>query len=320
MNIRIYIQKLLFLAITSFILNDLEAQQERQFTQFMYNKLIINPAFAGSNTATTISGIYRQQWIGFQGAPITQLISANIPLMEQRVGLGLNLSHSGIGISNMWSVSAQYAYRIPVGAGYLSGGLEGSLRYYTVNYNDPGLHSDIDLNADLAVLQDNVSKLVPNVGLGLYYADQSFFVGISAPRVLSSSIDFDEQLLVSREVLHLYLMAGYSIAIADEIFLTPQLIAKFAKNSPLSLDVNTMVDFGGRFNAGVSYRTGGIRNINGESIDVLAGFKIKSALYLGLSYDIQISQLSRFNSGSVELMMRYSLPTENKNIQNPRFF
>lgn len=296
-------------------------QQERQYSQFMYNKLAINPAFAGSMSSTSFSALYRNQWLGFEGSPVTQTISANVPLFDQRVGIGANLIHSTIGISEMWTLSGMYAYRLPLGNGFISGGLEASLRYYGVNYNDGRLYADQDLALDHAVVEDNLSKFVPNVGLGAYYSDQQFFIGMSVPRILSSNIDFTNAVLASREVQHFYLMTGYSLELAEELFLTPQLNLKFAKNSPISADVNVMFDIMQKFNAGVSYRTGGIRSLYGESIDILGGFRIKQRLFLGLAYDIPVGELGRYNNGSMELMLRYQMPDEfGTNVQNPRFF
>ena len=297
------------------------AQQERQYSQFMYNKLAVNPAFAGNLPSLTISGLYRNQWLGIPGAPVTQVLSANIPLSEQRIGLGANLIHSSIGISEMWTLGGMYAYRVPAGNGFISGGVEASVRYYGVNYADSRLQADQDLAIDNAVVNENVSKYVPNVGLGFYYSDASFYAGISAPRLISSNIKFKDNLLISREVIHLYGMAGYSIGLKDNLFLTPQVMVKYARNAPLSLDANLMLDFADRFSTGVSYRTGNVHNPVGESIDVLFGFKLIPTLFMGLAYDIPFGEIGRYNKGSLEIMLRYMMPyEENTEVQNPRFF
>ena len=310
---------IIFLLATLF--NVGHSQQERQYSQFMYNKLAINPAFAGALPSTSFAALYRNQWMGFEGSPVTQSLSANIPFFDQRVGVGANLIHSTIGISDMWTLSGMYAYRLPLGNGYISGGLEGSIRYYGVDFSNSSLRADQNLASDNAVLVDNTSKIVPNVGLGAYYADKSFYIGLSVPRILRSNIDFDDQLLVSREVTHFYVMSGYSIEANEELFFTPQVNLKFAQHSPVSLDANIMVDFALKYNVGLSYRTGGINSALGESIDVLFGLKIIEPLFLGLSYDIQIGDLGRYNKGSIECFLRYSLPADyDVDVQNPRFF
>lgn len=297
------------------------AQQERQYSQFMYNKLAVNPAFAGNLPTFSLSGLYRNQWMGITGAPITQVLSANVPLSEQRVGLGATLIHSTIGISEMWTLGGMYAYRVPAGDGFISGGVEASVRYYGVNYTDNRLIADQNLAIDNAIINENVSKYVPNVGLGLYYSDPAFYFGISAPRLISSNIKFEDNLLISREVIHIYGMAGYSFDLKDNIFLTPQVMLKYAKNAPLSLDANLMLDFAGKFNTGLSYRTGNVNNPIGESIDVLLGFKLVPTLFIGLAYDIPFGEIGRYNKGSLELMLRYMMPyEENAEVQNPRFF
>lgn len=315
-------KKAIYLLLFIFIqLNLLTAQQERQYSQFMYNKLTVNPAFAGATPHFALNGLYRNQWLGIVGAPVTELISANIPLMEQRVGLGANLIHNSIGISEMWTLSAMYAYRLPVGDGFISGGMEGSLRYYGADYSDPRLIADNDLSVDQAVIEDNVSKYVPNIGLGLYYSNPQFYLGISAPRLISSNIDFKDNLLISREVIHIYGMMGYSFLLQDNVSLTPQVMLKYAKNSPLSIDANIMADFDTRLTAGISYRSGNVNNPVGESIDLLLGFKILPPVFVGLAYDIPMGEIGKYNKGSLEIMLRYMLPDESsEDIQNPRFF
>ncbi len=296
-------------------------QQERQYSQFMYNKLAINPAFAGALPSTTFSALYRNQWMGFEGAPTTQALSANFPFLKQRVGLGANLIRSTIGISEMWTLSGMYAYRLPLGNGFISGGMEGSLRYYGVDYNSPSLRADVNLASDNALIVENTRAIVPNAGLGVYYSDKNFYIGLSVPRILRSRIDFKNDLLISREVTHFYLMTGYSWEIAENISLTPQVNLKYVKNTPLSLDANMMIDFGMKYNAGLSYRSGGVFSSSGESIDVLFGMKIIEPVFLGLAYDIQLGRLGKYTNGSIECFLRYSLPvTENIEVQNPRFF
>lgn len=317
----LYLRGWIMLVLMFFCVCSMLAQQERQYSQFMYNKLAINPAFAGSLPSATFAALYRNQWMGFEGAPITQALSANLPFFNNRVGVGANLIRSTIGISEMWTLSGMYAYRIPLGNGFISGGMEGSLRYYGVNYNNPSLKADQNLASDNALIVENTQAIAPNVGLGLYYSDQQFYIGISVPRILKAKMDFKNDLLVSREVNHFYVMSGYSIEASEDFYVTPQVNLKFVRNSPISVDANIMLDFAKKFNAGVSYRSGGIHSALGESLDVLFGFKVVEPLFLGLAYDIQLGSLGKYSKGSVEAFMRYTLPTvDNVEVQNPRFF
>ena len=323
-GIKAYIlnQKVLLVMVSVLLLSGTGfSQQERQYSQFMYNKLAINPAFAGALPSTTFNALYRNQWMGFEGAPTTQALSANFPFLRQRVGLGANLIKSTIGISEMWTLSGMYAYRLPLGNGYISGGMEGSLRYYGVDYNSPSLRADQNLASDNALIVENTRAIVPNVGLGVYYSDKNFYVGFSVPRILRSRIDFKNDLLISREVTHFYLMTGYSLEVAESVSLTPQLNVKYVRNSPLTIDANMMVDFGMKYNAGISYRSGGVYSSSGESIDILFGMKIVEPVFLGLAYDIQLGNLGKYSNGSIECFLRYSLPAkEDMEVQNPRFF
>ena len=245
----LYLRSSMMLVLMFFCVCSMLAQQERQYSQFMYNKLAINPAFAGSLPSATFAALYRNQWMGFEGAPITQALSANLPFFNNRVGVGANLIRSTIGISEMWTLSGMYAYRIPLGNGFISGGMEGSLRYYGVNYNNPSLKADQNLASDNALIVENTQAIAPNVGLGLYYSDQQFYIGISVPRILKAKMDFKNDLLVSREVNHFYVMSGYSIEASEDFYVTPQVNLKFVRNSPISVDANIMLDFAKKFNA-----------------------------------------------------------------------
>ena len=299
-------------------------QQEQQYTQFMYNKLGYNPGYAGSHSTACITGLYRNQWIGIEGAPQTQALSANIPLMNQRVGVGINLNHHTIGITERWTLDGAYSYRIPMGRGYLGLGLQGSVRYLGNDYDDPRLESNVAISLDGAVPVGLQNKYVPNFGVGAYYNTERFYIGISVPRLLLNNVDFNDIVgEIGKEVHHGYFMAGLRMRMTDKVDFQPQILLKYANNAPFDADVNASLIFNDRFTAGLSYRVGGSTNRAGDSVDLLIGAQLNNQILLGLSYDLTMSELRDNTSGSIELLVRYCLGSSGNSEEdfvNPRFF
>ena len=297
------------------------AQQEDQFTQFMYNKMGFNPAYAGSNDAACITAIARAQWIGLEGAPQSQLITFNMPLFNKRVGIGASLQRHTIGITNKFSAEAVYAYRIPVGRGILSLGVQGSVRLLRNDYQDVQGTQPIDI--DNAVPPGEQSKYIPNFGAGIYYSSRSFFLGVSAPRLLESNIDFsDLDQLISKEVRHLYIMGGFIFNLGEKVVLQPQTLLKYVEGAPFDADINVNFIFADKVITGLSYRLGGSSNSFGESISLILGWQTSDALHLGVAYDYTLSDLSDYNNGTIEGVVRYCIggKSEGDEYINPRFF
>lgn len=305
------------------------AQQEQQYTQFMFNKLGINPAYAGSQEMTCITGVYRNQWLGFEGAPQTQLISLNSPLGTERVGLGVNAIRHTIGITKTWNIDLAYAYRFKISdKAKLSLGLQGALRFIGKDYTDPRLVATQGLFTDGSIPFGVQNKYVPNFGLGIYYQSPGFYAGISAPRLLQSNIDFNDfDNVISKEVQHFYLMTGVTFGLGAKVKLQPQILVKYTPNAPVDLDANLMLIIAQKYYAGATYRLGGSSVVGfGESVDLMLGAELVKNLLFGLSYDITMSDIKDYSSGSVEAVIRYCIPMKNKKEDipvdyiNPRFF
>lgn len=317
------IMRSIILGLFVFVSTVLVAQQEQQYTQFMYNKLGLNPGYAGSTDAGCLTAIYRKQWIGLDGSPSTQMLSYNTPLLNKRVGVGLSLLRNSIGIENRITLEGTYAYRIQVGRGTLGIGIMASVRRRAVDWADPRLKGTQPIGADNGITGGFQSKWLFNVGVGAYYATNRFYVGASLPRMLNNNIDFSEiGNVLSKEVNHGYLMSGLMINVNDKIKLQPQLLIKYAKNSPLDFDANLMAIFLDKFNVGATYRAGGSKEVGiGESIDVIAGAQLTNNLMFALSYDFTLSDIKSYSNGSVEAILRYCLgKSEGKEFVNPRFF
>jgi len=299
------------------------AQQEQQYTQFMYNKLGYNPGYAGSNDAACITGIYRNQWLGLEGAPQTQALSFNMPLMNKKVGVGLNLNRNTIGISETWTVDGAYSYRVPAGRGYLGLGLQASIRGIRNNYSDSRLTSTVPIGTDGSIPTGERSKYVPNFGVGLYYNTSNFYIGLSAPRLLNNNIDFNDiGDIIGEEVSHVYLMAGLIVEVSENLDFHPQILFKYADNSPFDADINASLIFNDKITAGLTYRVGGSSLTGGgESIDLLLGLQATDNVLVALAYDFTLSELKDYNSGSLEIALRYCFGrSSGDDFVNPRFF
>lgn len=313
---------LLIIAASLSVPHAVSGQQEAHNTQFMYYKLGYNPGFAGSREAPCISAIYRNQWLGIDGAPQMQVLSFNMPLLNQRIGVGANLVRQSVGITELITFDGIYSYRFPLWRGYLGIGIQGSVRSLSIDYLDPRLRGTQPIEIDPAVPDLSQRRFLFNFGTGLYYQGERFFVGLSAPRLLPSNIDFAEtEQRVSREVQHVYFMGGVSIEVSEKVRFQPQALIKFVPNTPIDADVNFSAVFSERYTAGISYRLGGSSNGFGESASILLAGQISRTLLLGFSYDITLSELRDFNTGSMEVLLRVCFgKSEGEDIVNPRFF
>ena len=289
-------------------------QQQGQFTQFMYSKLLLNPAYAGAKETMCFTGVYRNQWIGLEGAPKTQRLSMNSPIKGERIGLGLEIYHHSIGISQEWTLTGSYAYRIKMAKGDLSVGLSSAIRYLGVDYSDPRLRATQGITPDNSIPVGNQQKTVPNFGAGIYYQSPKFYLGLSSPRLLRTNLDFqDESDGLNEEVQHFYLMTGYRIELSRMFALHPQVLFKYVIDVPLDIDMNLSFIIADQFDLGLTYRLE-------ESIDFLFAVKANQNWIIGFSYDFGLNELQEYHSGSLEGVLRYSIGKKVREVVNPRFF
>lgn len=315
----------LFLVLIGLLLSGspLQAQQEDHFTQFMHYKLGFNPAYAGSTGSTRITALARQQWIGIEGAPQAQLITFNSAPMAS-VGIGGSIVRSTIGVTDRYTLEGNYAYRFRLGNGYMGIGLSASIRLLQVNFSE--LRANQPKEMDSAIPEDFQSRLVPNFGSGFYYNTPNFYAGFSAPRLLRSSIDLSDGTgTLAREELHFYTMTGFNIKLkGEDIVMQPNFLMKYVKGAPFDADVNLTFTFMEQFSVGASYRTGGNKaNSIGESLSAMISARLGEQLMFGLSYDMTLSDLRDYNSGSAELFLHYFIggkAGQGAQYDNPRFF
>ena len=298
-------------------------QQEALNTQFMFNKLAINPAFAGNDDALCLTGIVREHWMGFPGTSKVQAISANFPTVAfNRVGLGLNLARNTIGVQQKLTIEGVYAYRFPFAGGNFSMGLSVSGRHYNTDFSDPDLDLIHPFYDDAAIEEGQYSKSVFNAGFGVYYNNDRFYVGAGIPRMIRADIDLSESLVNSIEVRHLYLMSGVALDVSDRLTFMPQVLIKLAENSPSDVDYNIGWQLDRKYYAALTLRTGGTYSDFGESLDLLVGLQLNRDFFLGMAYDITLSPLRKYENGSVELLLHYCYGKEDKPVYriSPRFF
>lgn len=315
-------KRLIFSLVCVFGFLSLAAQQEHQYTQWMNSKLTINPAYAGSNFSPCLTGIYRNQWIGFDKSPETQQLSFDMSLNNDRVGIGANLYRNAVGITEYITFDGIYSYRFPLGNGFLGVGVQASVRNLTNDYTDPALVSTQPLGADQAVPGNLLSKFVPDFGAGIYYNTEKFYFGASIPRFLNNKIGLQNVDLVNgREETHAFFMAGYKLDINENLELLPQALVKYANNSPLDIDFNLSLLIQDKYTAGLTYRFGGDTESFGESIDLLVGAQFTSNIFAGLSWDFTLSEIKQATNGSLEIALRYCFEgSEGNEYANPRFF
>jgi type IX secretion system PorP/SprF family membrane protein len=288
------------------------AQFDPNFTQYMFNEAIINPGYAGSRECLSGTMLYRQQWVGLDGAPTTLTGSLHSPIMGGKLGAGLNFVNEKIGVSQRTAVSANGAYRLGLKNATLSFGLQLGLVSLSENL------SQLNLQNDQQFMISSGKKTAPNLGFGMYYSTAKWYGGLSIPRMIynridvaSGSTEVDNSFNV--DYFHYYLTGGGVIAVNNMIKVRPNAMMKVVKGAPAQLDVNANVLFNDMIWAGVGYRTG-------DAMNLLIGAFINKQLRIGYSYDYTLSALQDYNTGSHEIMIGYDLNFTKDKMVSPRYF
>ena len=272
------------------------AQQRPVQSLYMFDPLLLNPAYAGTQVQLSATAIYRNQWINLEGAPKTMTGTVHSGFLRNRVGLGLIFSDDQIGIHHDVSVYGAYAYRINLSKRTsLSMGLQGGFNNIKSDYNKLNLKNPGDPNL-FGVLQ----KVNPNVGAGLYLRHNNYYVGFSIPYMVNNTVFNyeDETIGLSRQRRYYYLMAGTKIPLADYLDFFPSLLMRFQERAPYSMDINGTL---------VLYKTVGL-GLSARNSDGLIGLfelQLNENFHVGYSYDFTASDLNQFSAGSHEIMLNY---------------
>ena len=292
------------------------SQQDPMYTHYMYNTLMVNPAYAGSRDAMTITGIHRSQWVNFKGAPIVQSITMHAPLKNNHLALGLSLLNDKIGTSNKTSIFGNFAYRMTLTEkSKLAFGLSAGANIYQANL------SALDLNqSNDPAFQNNINnRVTPNFGFGAYYSRERFYAGISAPYLFQNNYSKIEQAsannLIGKEQRHYFFIAGAVINISDNLAFKPTTLVKATVAAPIQADLTASFIIMKKVLVGVMYRTG-------DAFGGLLGLNLTNQLHIGYSYDWSYGlKTGKYNQGSHEIVLRYDFLTiDKKQIHSPRYF
>ncbi len=298
-------------------------QQQGLVTQYMYNKVSVNPAYAGNTGQKTIAAHLREQWIGIKGAPSLQMVSFDMPFMGSDNGWGLNIKRSSVGISSKTSISGMYAYKIPVTDGFLSFGLEPGIQNFRMNFGDPDLFAYDGIETDESLNGKSVNKNSFLLGFGAYYRNEKAYFGVSIPSFFTTNFDIDQNTIKSGDELQVNLMAGYALQLRDDQMLMIQGFSRYTSSYPLNLDLNATLLLDKKFDIGLGYRIGSgvLANLH-KSVSATFGLKITDNVFAACSYDYALSALRYNQIGSFEVMASYRFPGKtpfNPGL-NPRFF
>ncbi len=311
------------LILLLFVSIGLYGQQDLLYTQFAYDKLGLNAAYAGNYNHTSLSMLYRNQWIGLQGAPRVFSVSSNFPALNNRVGIGINLNQSKIAIYSRTTFEGSYAYKIPTDNGIFSLGLSTSWRQFLVDFTDDIIQPLDGWDNDPTISPFKFSKIIFNIGLGFYYTSDHFYAGISIPRFSKADLDFDQsEPLEGTEIRHTYFMAGGKWNVSYLIELSPQLLIKIPEDTPIKFEFNLTSIIDEKYHAGINYSTGGSSEQPIESLDLILGLQYSNQIFFGLSYDFSFTKLAQYENGSVELVANYRFVKRSKAdiIINPRYY
>ncbi len=305
----------------------LYAQQDAQQSQYMFNGLYINPAYAGYQEKVNLQSFYRNQWAGIPGAPVTLSVALDASANDGNVGLALQLSSDKLGAQSYLSAYGNYAYRLRMnadGSSRLAFGIgfgvqQQSLNTSALEPNDP----------EPKQIAGTQSKLVPDARIGVYFSTDKFYAGVSADNLVASYLNFDDQPFLAKPKPHLYLTGGMLKRITEDLFFKPSILLKDEKDGPTSLDINSFLLFGEKLWIGGSYRTRVNlynksyvqNNINSPNSVVLMvqAFAVEN-LRIGYSYDFSVGPLQGSNGGTHELSVGYYFKARKTRLLTPRYF
>lgn len=312
------------------------AQQDPMFTNYHFNALVFNPAYAGSNEHLSLNLAHRQQWLGFDGAPITQTLSAHSPLRNERLGVGFTLANDKIGPGGSTNLAAAYAYRMQVGASKklkLSIGLQASVA------NWRGKFSEISVeHTDDPSFSQNLSRWLPNFGAGAYLYGEKFYLGLGCPSILENDLRKNQtgsEALFAKNYRNLYLTAGAAFPIqGDQLVFRPSLLLQnegFLSDlkkeiptqnigAPLSANLGAAVLFRQLLWVGTSYRTAVSGKSSHDSANLWLAWSLRNGMRFGASYDITLSKIRSASSNSFEIMLGYEFDIKVKQVSSPRYF
>ena len=289
-----------------------KAQQLPQFTQYMYNTIAINPAYAGSRGVMNITALGRNQWVGFDGGPQTQTLSINSPLRSEKIGLGLSLINDKAGYENFTYVYADFSYTIMAGESTkVSFGLDMGATYY--NLSDE-LYNGVEIDQD-PYFDERLNRWNPNIGAGILVHSDRWYAGFSMPRIINHDLN-NQTDYAALETIHYYVMGGYVLDLSESVKFKPSVLWKYTNGAPISTDITANFLFLEKFWLGVNYRTNGKQNAIGGLVD----FQVSPQFRVGYTYELPTGEIRPYTSGSQEIVLIYEFRFTKDKMKSPRYF
>ncbi len=286
------------------------AQQDPQYTQYMYNTINVNPAYAGSRGVMSIFGVYRTQWVGLEGAPKTANLSIHTPLGNSRVGIGGTVSNDKLGVMDENNFTVDLSYTMDVNRNYkLSFGIKATANLLNVDYNKLNIYNPNDV-----VFQQSIkNQFNPNFGAGLYLHSDKTYFGFSVPNFLETDRYDDNEITTMKQKRNFYFIGGHVFDLNTSFKFKPAFLLKAVEGAPLQLDFTANLLFRDKFVFGGAYRWD-------AAFSALVGVQLNEGLFVGYTYDGDTTKLKNYNSGSHEVFLRFELFNRYNRINSPRFF
>lgn len=307
--------------------SQVQAQQDHMFSQYMFNMMAMNPAYAGSRDVLSMTALYRNQWGGIEGAPQTTTFTIDMPVNRERIGLGLQLFNDRIGEYNTTGAYASYAFRIKVGSRSTLGlGIQAGASSFQADL----AKVKTDQGGDPA-FSENISKILPNFGSGLYLSNDRFYLGVSVPQLIKNKLtDYNSGVQRATQRRHVYAMTGFVIRLSPVLKLKPSTLVKYVEGASLGIDGNLNLWIADRIAVGGSYRRNQFnsyesalnegKNYYQDAIVGIVEVQLSDQLRLGYAYDQMLNKMQTFRLPSHEIMLRYELGFGKNKILTPRYF
>lgn len=281
------------------------AQQLPQFTQYMYNTISVNPAYAGSRGTLNATVLHRNQWAGLEGNPRTSTFSVHSPLRNDRVGLGISYINDRLGFESTNYVYGDFSYTVPVNEEVkMSFGLKAGFTNYTLENPDP---NDVFFNS-------NFNSWNPNFGAGFYIGSNRWYAGISSPRILNTDLNEGEFQALERNSY--YAIGGLVLDVSENTKFKPTVITKFTNGAPATYDFTANFLFNEKFWIGASYRVNDASNFG-----ALMDYQVSKDIRVGYAYDLPTSTIRPYTGGTHEIILIYELRKKQRGpIKSPRYF
>ena len=287
------------------------AQQDALFSQYMFNKLIMNAGYTGSREVMSADLTDRYQWAGFEGAPKTLTFSMHTPLRNEHIGVGFYFYRDELGPTVDQGFMASYAYRILLPKGKLSFGIQAGVKYFNIDWAK--IYTE---NPDYMFQGTQENKLTPDANFGIYYYTNRMYAGISSKQLLQNEygvVKIDGKTAYSKLVRHFYGMAGILVPISDNVIFRPSTLIKYVKNAPLQADLSANFLIHELFWVGMSYRTE-------KALIFMTEFNVGKNFRIGYSYDAYLNQLVNYNKGSHEIRLGFDFDLFKNRMLTPRYF